>query len=112
MIERVARYADADVRLVGLLVVDLHARPVGLDLRVRRLTRVGRGQVAEQLLDLGHGVAADVAPEPDDHSLWLVPAPRVAEEGVSVGCADRLLSPDDVPPKRLVAVKKLLIHAA
>jgi hypothetical protein len=46
MIERVARYAEADVRLVGLLMVDLHARSVGLDLGVHRLTGIGRGQVA------------------------------------------------------------------
>src|SRR6185436_128839 len=73
---------------------------------------LGRGQVAEQLLDLLDSVAADVTAEADDHALRLVPAVRVAEEGVSVRGADGLLAPDDVPAERLVAVEELLVDAA
>src|SRR6266704_5268577 len=59
-----------------------------------------------------HSVAPNVAAEADDHPLRLVPAVRVAEEGVSVGRADGLLAPDDVPAERLVAVEELLVDAA
>src|SRR5436190_21704837 len=101
MVERIAWDAEAEVRLVGLLAVDLHSRPVRAAwLQRRRLTGLGRGQIAEQLLDPRDRVVADVAAEPDDHPLGLVPAAGVVEEGLAVGCADRLLAADDVPTER------------
>src|SRR3954471_14178167 len=91
--------------------MDLDAGPVRLNVGARGLPGLGRGQVAEQPLDLGDYVLADVAAEADDHSLRLVPAACVAEEGVPVGGADGFLAPDDVPAERLVAVKELLVDA-
>src|SRR6059058_5754364 len=113
MVERVARDAEAEVRLVGLLAMDLQARSVrGLRLERRWLAGLGRRQVAEQLLELRERIVTEVAAEPDDHPLWFVPAFRVAEEGVPVGGADRLLAPDDVPAERLIAVEEFLVDAA
>src|SRR5438270_12374364 len=112
MCERVARHADAEVRLVRLLVMDLHARSVGLNLRGRGLAGLGGRQVTEQLLDLRDRVAADVAAEADDHSLRLFPPVSVADEGVFIRVPDRFLAADDVPAERLVAVEQLLVDAA
>src|SRR5689334_14714943 len=113
MVQRVARDPEAEVRLVGLLPMDLDARAVRL-LRLKRRWRAGllRGQVAEQALDLSDRVLADVAAKPDDHSVRLVPTAGVAEEGVALGRADGFLPADDVPAERLVAVEELLVDAA
>src|SRR5439155_15099069 len=101
------------MRLVGLLVMDLHARPVrGRDLGRRRRARVRRGQVAEERRDLLDRVLADVPAETDDHPFRLVPAVEVAEERLACRPADRLLPPDDVPAEGLVAVEELLVHPA
>src|SRR3954468_18159150 len=110
--ERVARHADAKVRLVGLLAVDFHAGSVGLNLRGRGLAGLGRGQVAEQLLDLCDRVPADVATEADHHPPRPVPAVRIAKERVAVRRAYGLLASDDVPTERLVAIQELLVDAA
>src|SRR6184192_3928353 len=109
--QRVARHAEAKVRLVGLLAVDFHAGSVGLNLRGRGLAGLGRGQIAEQLLDLCDRVPADVATEAY-HPPRPVPAVRIAEERVAVRGAYGFLASDDVPTERLVAIQELLVDAA
>ena len=78
VLERVARDAEADVRLVGVLVVDAHARA-----RRRARARPARARpspsrrhVAEQLLERRDQVVADHARDADDHALRRVPVAR------------------------------------
>ena len=58
----------------------------------------------------GHQVVADLAAEPDDHALGVVPAVEVALERLARRRADGLLAADDVPAERLVAVEELLVQ--
>src|SRR5690348_9919948 len=101
MLERIARYAEADVRLVRLLREDLDAA-----VPVRRSKRVGcaglaRGHVAQQLLEPLDETVADLATDPDNHPRRLVPPVEVLHERLARRAAYRLLAADDVPAERL-----------
>ena len=85
---------------------------VGLDAGRLRLARLGGLEVAEQPFDLGLEVAVDLARDPDDHALRLVPAVDVAEERVPARPAHGLLAADDVPAQRLVAVEERVVDPA
>ena len=54
---------------------------------------------------------AEIAGHPRDHARRAVPAVEVAEEGLALGRANRLLAADDVPAERLVAVEELVVDA-
>ena len=109
---RVAPRADHDVRLIGLLRVEADGAAV-----LGELDRLGRARLpgldrAEQLLELLDDVVADLAAEPDDGALRVVPAVEVAEERVARRRADGVLRADDVPAERLVAVQVALPDVA
>ena len=76
MVEREARHADAELRLVGVLLVHAHVRAgLGVELGRRVEARAAvRGQVAEQLLERRDEVVADHAADADDHAVGRVPS--------------------------------------
>ena len=99
------------MRLVRLLREDADS-PVRIRRDGSRLARLGRRQVAEQLLRLGEHVVADPAAEAEHHARRLVPVVEVRHERLARRSAHRLLAADDVPAERLVAVEELLVDAA
>ena len=109
---RVARRADHEVRLVGLLRVDPHgAAVVGSTTAGRgagRFRSVGRPGAPRGARD----VVADAPAETDHHALRAVPPVEVAGERLARRGADRLLGADDVPAERLVAVDVALPDVA
>src|SRR5881392_2984931 len=112
MDERVAVDAEAEMRLVGVLAVDLHLRARAVYGGRRRVAGLGGLEVAEQALDRAEVIAVELARDADDHPFRLVPAAGVVEERLALCPADRLLAADDVPAERLVAVEELLVDAA
>ena len=112
--ERIAAHAQAEVRLIGVLVVDGH---LGAVVAVRagpaRAPAVSwASRSPSSSLDAVERVAVETAADADDHARGLVPAPEVVEERLARRGADGLLAADDVPAERLVAVEQLVVHAA
>src|SRR5262245_13812662 len=106
MVERIARDAEAEMRLVRRLRVALDARvTVRFELRRSGSARLGRLEVAKEPLDVGRQVVPELPRDADDHALRVIPPVEVAEERVPRGAANRLLASDDVPAERLVAVQ-------
>src|SRR5437763_12402326 len=105
MLERIAVDAEADVRLVGRLRVDLHPR-VAVHAQPHRLGLAGLRLwvVTEQLGDTLVQAVANLPADADDHARRLVPVADVRPEAIGCRAADRLLAADDVPAERLVAV--------
>jgi hypothetical protein len=111
MLDRVARHAEDEMRLVGLLRE--HADTLA-PMLAGRLGRAGLAarQVAEELRCAREGVVADLAGDADDHPRRRVPAVEVLHERLARRLADGLLAADDVPAERLVAVEQALVDAA
>ena len=112
--ERVAGHAEAEMRLVGVLRVDLDAGgPVGRRARraPARRSPPARGRRAARSISASRSPSI-LPPTPTTMRVGLVPVVDVAEERVAGRGADRLLAADDVPAERLVAVEKLVVDAA
>src|SRR5213593_896634 len=113
MLEGVAVHAEADVRLVGRLLVHLDSRvAVETEANGLRLARLSLGHVTEELLNSLVQAVADLAPDAEDHPRGLIPVADVGRERVARRSAHGLLAADDVPAQRLVVVEKLLVHPA
>src|SRR5207247_3553947 len=96
MLERVAADAEADVRLVRGLRVQLD-RAVLAQLDRKRTARGRAFEVAEERLEPLEEVVPDLAADPDREAVGLVPAAEIVEEGLARRRADGLLAADDVP---------------
>src|SRR2546430_9057962 len=102
MDERVAVDAEAEMRLVGVLAVDLHLRARAVYGGRRRVAGLGGLEVPEQALGPAAGIAVEAARDADDHPFRLVPAAGVGEETLAPCPADRLLAAGEVPAERPV----------
>src|SRR5579862_1323373 len=111
MNEWIARHAEDDVRLVGLLREHLDAA-VLVRLYGLGLGRLLRREIAEELADALVQPFADVAADAEHDAGRVVPAVEIRHERVARGVANGLFAADDVPAERLVAVEQLLVHAA
>src|SRR5258708_10844604 len=90
MLERIARHAENDVGLVGLLREDLHAT-VRMRLNRSRSAGVRGREAAEQFLRALDRIGADPAGDAEHHARWLVPLTEVRHERVARRGADGFL---------------------
>ena len=83
-----------------------------LELRGSGSARLGLLEVAQEPLEVRLQPGVELARDPHDHALRLVPLVDVAEERFARGAPDGLLAPDDVPADRPVAVEERVVDAA
>ena len=113
MVDRDARVAEDQVRLLRVLVVDRDAR-AGRPVELRRAgaaVAVARN-VPEQLLEHRREVVADHPGDAHDHAVGRVPLVDVVGEGVAACGVHRVLRADDLPAERVVAVHQRLVDRA
>src|SRR4051812_12529390 len=102
MVEGVARDADADVRLVGVLAqyANERLRPA-LDLGGSGAILPVTRHVAEQLLELREKVVAHLARDADDDARRRVPVAEVVGERLASRGVDGLARAERLPAERI-----------
>ena len=115
MLERQARHADADLRLVGRPSgARATCGPVAVRQLGRRRGSRGRSPGSRRTCSssVGDQILADHAADADDHAVGRVPLFDVVDERVAVRAADRVLRAERLPAERVVAEHEPLVHRA
>ena len=112
MAERIAAYAEDEMRLLRLLRVQEHRRALGRQLDGDRGSGLPRPEASEEVLELLEDAVVDLASDADHDSLRLVPGVEVRGECVLRRRFDGLLRAEDVPSERLVVVQEPVVDAS
>ena len=110
---RVRRDPQADVGLVGILLVDVQlrlARPG--ELCGHRLAGAVPGHVAEQILETRDQTVADRPGDAHDQACRCVPVVEVVEERLAGRAANRLARSQRLPAERVRAEDELFVQRA